>query len=642
MNTKKIQPLLLGLLSFPLCFSSCIDNDYDLEDVDKTLGIETDLTLPTSSTGDVTLKSIMELEDDGVVQTIDGDFYLVEDGVADIEELTIDPISIPSPKVSFIETYVDLNPATQGVNGVKRKAGSQEDDGVFCYTIQDKDNAYYEASASSSGHIADEIISIENITFAGDNNVSLKINVNVPEGYEHIKILHYDDFVLEVPKGLNVSKAVYTCITAAGKTTEVLPDVNIDNKAGTVRVTPEKDVKGNLVGQDAMVTLTIDKALVGQDITFADHKAELKGRFTLNGAFRLERSEMGEIPVEKLLEYEQGNRMAITPDHVTINGSAWFEREDITVKTFTGTVQKKVEGITPIQLNDLPNFLNDDEVVLDLKKVAAFLRISNPFPQDFTTGITLRSCYDNQADVARHTGQVVVPAGQETVFCLCDDRNGIKWPDQYNGLAREIIIVDDLKALLKRIPREVKVDVDDIRMECKDMKAEGTYKVDADYCIFTPLEFGEEFKLVYSDTEDGLAVDMEDLEDINVDEITLSAEAVSTLPLDLSLEIIPLDKDKNVIRNLQVTQLASIKANGTTPVKFGIKATENHTINESLSGKDANGRSVPQLDAIRYRAVAASNGSSNGILNENASLRLEKIKIRVAGKFTYDANDDNE
>ena len=49
----------LGMLVLSSClFVSCVDEKYDLNDVDMTLGTSSDLTLPTSSTGEIILKNI--------------------------------------------------------------------------------------------------------------------------------------------------------------------------------------------------------------------------------------------------------------------------------------------------------------------------------------------------------------------------------------------------------------------------------------------------------------------------------------------------------------------------------------------------------------------------------------------------------
>ena len=50
--------------------TSCVDNDYDLDNTDYTLGIETNITLPSCSTGDIYLRSFMDLEEDGVIQYV--------------------------------------------------------------------------------------------------------------------------------------------------------------------------------------------------------------------------------------------------------------------------------------------------------------------------------------------------------------------------------------------------------------------------------------------------------------------------------------------------------------------------------------------------------------------------------------------
>ena len=50
--------------------TSCVDNDYDLDETDYTLGVETNITLPTCSTGEIFLRNFMDLEEDSLVQYI--------------------------------------------------------------------------------------------------------------------------------------------------------------------------------------------------------------------------------------------------------------------------------------------------------------------------------------------------------------------------------------------------------------------------------------------------------------------------------------------------------------------------------------------------------------------------------------------
>ena len=108
------------LVFFSMCLTlgitSCVDDGYDLDDVDMTLGVKTDLTLPTSSVGDILLRNVMNLEEDGIVVLVpsplnpDDSIYVVkQSGTADIKPVKINEIRIAAPKVDDFTSDVYLN-----------------------------------------------------------------------------------------------------------------------------------------------------------------------------------------------------------------------------------------------------------------------------------------------------------------------------------------------------------------------------------------------------------------------------------------------------------------------------------------------------------------------------------------------------
>lgn len=629
-------------MALTLGAASCVDPDYDLDDIDLTLGIDTDLTFPASSTSDILLKNILDLEQQEIVQNIDGEYYLVEEGSADLQPVHIDPIAIKSPDVSFKETYVDLNLLTKGASQRRKTDGiSLLEQQTLLYTIQEHDSAFYDADFSSSDPITEDVVSIDEITLEPGTAITLGMTIQMEERYSFIHKIHYDDFTLTLPRGLYISEASCTYIDETGSHLRTIAPTDIDNEKGIVRLTPPQDPTGNLVNHPIQITLTLGKIYVGEDITFADHKATLTGRFQLNGTYRLERSEM-DIPATLLQEaFAQGDASLICPDYVNILGTAKFECEEIRVKSFTGQLKHHVEDIAPISLDELPNFLEDEDVVLDLENPVIFVRLLNPFPCDVHTSMSLTSHYATTPEVSRHTGHINIPASQETIFYICESSQDVKVPAEYSGKHLQWIRVDDLKGLLRKVPQSIEVNVADITMDCHDMPISGDYQVELEYKIFSPIAFGPDFRLVYVDTERNLSMDLEDIDNIDFTRLSLSANVLSDMPLDLSLTLTPLDEDGNVLQGLVVEQLGTIKANSQgTPVTFALQAEAGHTINEFISGKNAQGQRVPRFDGIKYRAVAL--GNQGGALTEQAKLRLTDIKLRVVGKVTIDANESEE
>lgn len=61
---------------------SCVDDAYDLnKDIDKTITVGGDLTIPSSSTEEMLLKDILDLEDNStVVADKNGDYAIVKAG----------------------------------------------------------------------------------------------------------------------------------------------------------------------------------------------------------------------------------------------------------------------------------------------------------------------------------------------------------------------------------------------------------------------------------------------------------------------------------------------------------------------------------------------------------------------------------
>ena len=643
---KKRSLIKLSILALSSClFVSCVDDKYDFDNVDMTIGTTGDLTLPTSSTGSILLKNLMDLKEDGVIQVINGKYYLQEEGNANVPRIDITPITIAKPVLSGISAYISLDDAipartTKSTRGITIGGYTLPDlpELSYTYTIQDKDNAYYTLDNSVRGTVPAEVVDLKSVSFADNTTLDAKIQIIFQEGYDFINKVHLDNLKITLPLGLNVSSAEFVHWTDNGSDI-VLEEVEgeINNETGLIRF-KERDVNTIIDAEHEIhIRITFDKAVTGMGgFAFENNEVSLSGMFKVDGSFRLESNDfdLERLNIDQIKEIIQTQSFdAIYPKDITFIGNAAFTK-DISVNSFSGSVSSAVGDIAPIKLGNMPDFLNDPEVVLDLANPVFFVEVKNPLPADAKTAISLESRYtDGTAPVLKQSEEISIPAKAHSVLCIADHFDGVEIPEKYEGLQVVNVPIANLNELLKKLPDEIKVDVEDISMDIEKMTIPSQYDVEISYMVYTPLEFGDEFKLVYQGTEEGLADDLEDINKLDTKCIRITATAVTDFPLDLTLSVDICDKKGNSLKGelVKVNDLileAHKGGEGTSSqdITLTIEPTEGHTIREALE----------RMDKIVYRAEAKAD--AEGELLESAHIELTNIKITLVGGISYDAN----
>ena len=324
---------------------------------------------------------------------------------------------------------------------------------------------------------------------------------------------------------------------------------------------------------------------------------------------------------------------------IGFDGGASFNK-DIVVKSFAGKIISNVGDVAPIKLDNMPDFINDSETCLDLANPAFFVEVNNTLPADASTSVTLTSKYlDGTASVSKSTGIFVLPANKHVVFCLANNPEQAVIPEQFTSLERINITIENLSELLLKVPDEIRVDISDVTMETDNMPipidVPKEYSIGVNYKVYTPLEFGPSFKLVYQGTEEGIAEDLEDINKMDTKAVRIDANVVTDFPLDLTLSVDALSRD-NVSLKGKIIDVDDVhvyahkegaEPTSTQPVSLTILPKKGHTIRELLE----------QMDKLHYRAVAEAKGTE-GKLMENASIKLTDIKITLLGGVSYDAN----
>ena len=646
---KQNKFLWLGVLGLTLGVSSCMDDSYDLDDIDMTLGVNTDLTLPSCSTDSVYLKSILDLKEDGVVKLVEnpkvpGDsmYVVTQTGNPDIDPIKIDEIKIAKPTINPINATVKLFdelPLSQKAS--KRAPGRRNikvnvkgfeidlEDTAYTYTITEDDNTRQTLSGAKATGISTDVVDIERIKF-GKTKITLQINTDFPD---HFPYMHLDNLTLTLPEDIHIK----SCKLNEKDAMKIEP--------GKITITGEKgsEYDQQLSTRNIKLEMVFDEASTGNDFVFDGnkHEASLGGDFEVKGTFRVETSEIKADKIVSIIESQWENlalkammgKLAISdingiiPTEINFRGETWFDK-DILLTHVTGKFQHEIGDIDPISLSDLPDFLEDNDVVLDLANPMVFLSVRNSLSADIITALSLTS--DTDESGAHGTGPLTIGANATNKYYLAEKEETDFLPADKADY--KFVKVDGLPNLIKKIPDEIKVDVDKVKLVATDLDITKEYPIDIEYEVYAPLIFGEDFKLVYAGTEDGFDLG-DDLEDLDAESLHIKANVISDVPADIRLDVELLDingQKIDIVEDNSVIIKKTSGANKVSAIELNIKPKEGYSLKDILSGSK-------QLDGIKYRAVLDKPNTGEPLRNKT-SLIIKDIKVSIKGVVTYDAN----
>ena len=652
MKKKSFLPMaLIAVVGFTA--TSCIDENYDLSDIDMTLGIQGDISLPFCSTGDVILRNIMNLEEDGVVQFIDdpagGDrIYTVrQSGKTVIPPIRIDDIRFESPTITSFSTVIGLefdrkeSPKPQRISVVVTEDGEKKTYGVdikdyaYIYPVGEKDDAYFSFDDVRATGISNDLVALEEVKLKENTIVAEIKDINFGQA-DFFHYVHMDDAILTFPKDMHLTgvNMIYN-----GKS----HPVPFDKTNGIITLFKGK---GEAIdtSRPIKVEISFDGVTIGNDFSFATGadggELSFDGGFRLFTSLRVESTEVDEKMLQATVDRmdpavllamldPQTQRIkldmfdaGLIPEEVSVNGDGDFD-SDLVVASVTGTVRREVDNPDPIMLDDLPDFLDDPEVVLDLSNPAIFLNVRNTLPGMATTALKLTGTQ------TRQTEEFEIVEG-ENRFELSDHYSTLR-PEGYDDAAW--IRVEDLGGLVRQLPEKIDVEVMPVTLRTDNMPVPSSFDVSLDYEIFAPLSCGPDFKLVYQDTERGWASDLEDLDNVDAGYIEVHALADNDLPASFTLEVIPVDEYGHTVEALEPIRLSLPASVSDHPLEMKVTPREGFTLNDVINGKHG----AQRLDGVRYRAVI-DEPVEDALLRETAKIKLHHIKATLKGGVTIDAN----
>lgn len=592
MGKKYLKLAVTGMLVSLFVFPSCVDNDYDLnKDIDMTISIGgEEFALPGGSTEEMTLEKILDLnEDDMVKADRNGDYSLVKDGdKTDPTKVSVEEVRVDAPEVEPIRD-IDLSftPET-------RSALLASSEKLIALIPEDKKTAFN----FHKEEMPEEIKTLDNVS----TQMLTRIHFSI-ESLEQIAAkAYFDELRIIFPAYFDLKESSDNIIRVYNK--------YVDAKGLDIFVNVQA------------IDFTASGLLPGERVEFDGntHVLDLKGNIRVEGSMYINSADLVTASGTEV-------QLVMTAD-VTMG--------DMDIIDVNGILDPKIDVDDQlVEFSGLPDFLTDDEVVMDVENPMVNLSVYNETPLPVDIDASLVSVKNNVVIKKVQVPTFTAMAGNgenngtTTYICLAQMDEGV--PEGY-----KLVLVNEadnnLTSLVKQIPDEIKLEIKAKAQQIEvEMSLGKDYLVNTDYDINVPLAFGPDFRIVYRDTINDWHKDIEDYE---VQRINLTAEAYNSIPLDLILTAEAIDVDGNVIDGIEVTVdqdiLAGIQNVPTvTPVLISLI--------EKTSG------SMKILDGIRLRAEGnITKENSEKIvgtnLNQNQYLQLKKMKLKVPGGLKINLN----
>lgn len=582
-KVKKTYPLWGFLLSFPLWTVSCVDNKYDLDkDIDMTVNVGGEhLTIPAGSSDTAYLSKIIEVEEGDILQPDAATrvYHLTKKDDINVEPTTVNEVTID-------ETTTNLS-STEIVN----------------------------ATSSSNVEVSAPV------TTSGD--FEAKSN-NIDEALKELGALHAKapvDLILTIDfqkeQSLNFTRV------QANKLKIVFPDY-IVFKA-------EEGIQGHELILDGQVlsengksysrTLKVEGYEFGENTGFG--KEPVNGTLTIDGKISME----GDVVTSGV---SGSGTLSLVPTAVL---------GEMTINCVRGVIQPNIDAeTTNIELNDLPDFLKDEETRLDITNPVILLRANNPLETPVEVDAVLTPMKDNaqidgkEVKVGSGNGKTpVVLASGENVIAL--SRTGESSIEEATNVK-----VEDMNNLLETIPDDIEVDLKPVVRYEEYYTAElgKPYEMKSSYEVDVPLSFEQGLNIVYNDSIQDLNKDLNDLDKVGLKNVKVILSVDNAIPLKLQL------KAENV-------QIKDVYGNELSAVKKTIEEDKQYVAESADGEKPATSELVlnltsddtaflSKIDRICFKITAVT-GTTTGVpLKDTQWLKITSIKLSVPGGVNVDLN----
>ena len=586
----KASLLLASLLTLGFSLTGCTNDDYDFDQIDATMGFGSgELEIPASSTMNIPLSDILELEEGGSVKIAANGDYLFQ--------LTGSDASSASPMISPIVLRGNSysKPLTLNANSAAKGTRAA---GTHLSFVSPKELMfkYNGTDAAVKSLISAEV------------NGEIELTVNLALNGLSSAITNIDKVTLTLPGYLQISRV-------EGKGNGV-PMIN-GSKITVENVSTSRNLQ---------LTIKAKKLDFEKQDVYGKVVIDNNGSINMDGYF--------DLGIE-------ANVTRVPTSALTIGANV--NVNDITLKSATGIFDPEINisSLGDVTVTGVPDFLSEDGVRADLDNPQIILSIQNDMDAAAKVSAKVISTKNGQNLATVQLPEMNIcktTVAPVTKICICR-HNTEELTAQYG--AANVYVVSNLATLINQhIPDHVQIT--DVKTKA-DLSQEMTiefgryYHVVPSYEIYAPLAFAEDAVIEYADDFDGWNDDLDDLELSEGTYVRLTADAQNLVPATLIVEATPLGLEGTDISNLIEVNVkkgtVKASADGVTAVNSPLEIE----LREKVKG------GLQKLDGLSYKVKgkASHGGTTVTGINLNSkkhTLKLENIKVKLVGKVIGNFN----
>lgn len=571
-----------------LALASCVNSDYDFNEVDATMGFGGEgLELPGSSTDTIKLADVLDLGDDDCVKVRPNGDYVFEQVGDNVEpaQPEIAPISVTQRQSVSYDIDINVEPAT-------RSAGDAR--AVTVVLSADGDMQSFEYDGDKPAEVVD-------LDYA-ETDANLSFSLHFPAGLSSV-VASLDEISIQMPSFMELS--------------DVSANIGAD---GSWSIDGSRIVFSNITtSRDLTVSARVSRLRFG----VSDELGSLGidgDKIVLDGRVH--------VSMNSVATVSGGSIEGLT-------ASSDFAIDDMQITSVTGRFDPEIDldNLGDVEITGVPDFLTDGNVRVDLYNPQILLTLNSDLNMGGFVGGTLTSWKDGQPIASVTVPEMAVRAGGMTEMCICRNGEGIKGFDV-------VQVVPELSTLIETIPDRITFEGTaraDRNQTC-EFELGHRYTVQPAYRVEAPIAFAENAQIVYKDTIDEWHEDIEDFELSDNSYITFTANIENRVPAYLTLSAYAIDVDGQRMGGDEIkvevsnTVIASADGETSSETPLTIRVSQN------------DGRALSRLDGLVFDVTAsASDGGANPV--EGMTLNSEKhfliardIKIKLVGTLIGDFN----